>query len=266
MISTFKKNTEYTYQLYLKLTDEAAAQGYVFGPNTKLKVGGLEVEYPHSGETGVALQIATDLTMVASTKYVPQNEIPVVEINNATLTFKDGDKPVFTGTTPNDAPYVLVFEEWRTDGEWTRSDEWFNDADHHGDDKDITAFDKNKSYNYNLYIKLNDKGVDEGWHFGPNTKLKFNGNEVSFTNDYPDDIQVFGAKTGITMTPEKQAEVLGDVDGDGELTIKDATAIQFWLAKLIKSDELNLEVADFNKDGKVNIVDVTVIQINLAEF
>lgn len=40
LISSFKANTEYTYQLYLKLTDEAAAQGYVFGPNTKLKVNG----------------------------------------------------------------------------------------------------------------------------------------------------------------------------------------------------------------------------------
>lgn len=266
LISTFKKNMEYTYQLYLKLTDEAAAQGYVFGPNTKLKVNGLEVEYPHSGETGVALQIGTDLTVVAFIKYVPQKEIPVVEINNATLTFKDGDKPVFTGTTPKDAPYVLVFEEWRTDGEWTRSDEWFNDSEHHGDDKDITAFDKNKSYNYNLVIINNQKGNDEGWYFGPNTKLKINGNEVSFTNNDPDYVYGFDVKTGITMTPEKQAEVLGDVDGDGELTIKDATVIQFWLAKLMKSDELNLEVADFNKDGKVNIVDVTAIQINLAKF
>ena len=69
-------------------------------------------------------------------KTVEQKEIPVVEINNATLTFKDG--------------------------EWTRSDEWFNDADHHGDYKDITAFDKNKTYNYNLYIKQNSKGYDEG--------------------------------------------------------------------------------------------------------
>ena len=68
-------------------------------------------------------------------KTVEQKEIPVVEINNATLTFKDGDKPVFTGTAPDDAPYALVFEEWRTDGEWTRSDEWFNDADYHGDYK-----------------------------------------------------------------------------------------------------------------------------------
>ncbi|MGM9614176.1 MAG: X2-like carbohydrate binding domain-containing protein, partial [Oscillospiraceae bacterium] len=149
--------------------------------------------------TSVALQIGTDLTMTPTTP-AEQKEIELIEINNATLTFKDGDKPVFTGTTPDGAPYVLVFEEWRTDGEWTRSDEWFNDADHHGSDKDITAFDKNKSYNYNLYLKTTAEGSEEGWYFGSNTKLKINGKEVSFTftNNDPG---VFMVTTGITMTP-----------------------------------------------------------------
>ena len=197
LISSFKENTEYTYGLYVKLTDEAAARGYVFGPNTNLKINGKDAEYVHSDETSIALQIMSKLTMTPG-KTATQKEIPVVEINNATLTFKDGDKPVFTGTTPDGAPYVLVFEEWRTDGEWTRSDEWFNDADHHGDDKDITAFDKNKSYNYNLYLKTTAEGSEEGWYFGQNTKLKINGKEVSFTNNDPD---VFMATTGITMTP-----------------------------------------------------------------
>lgn len=63
MISSFKANTEYTYQLYLKLTDEAIEEGYVFGPDTKLKVNGEVIEYQHSGETSVALQIGTELTM-----------------------------------------------------------------------------------------------------------------------------------------------------------------------------------------------------------
>ena len=199
LISSFKENVEYTYGLYVKLTDEAAARGYVFGPNTKLKINGKDVEYDHSDETSTALQVMSELTMMPG-KTVGQKEIPVVEINNATLTFKDGDKPVFTGTTSNDAPYVLVFEEWRTDGEWTRSDEWFNDADHHGSDKDITAFDKNKSYNYNLYLKTTAEGSEEGWYFGPNTKLKINGKEVSFTftNNDPG---VFMVTTEITMTP-----------------------------------------------------------------
>jgi len=262
LISTFKKNMEYTYQLYLKLTDEAAAQGYVFGPNTKLEVDGLEVEYPHSGETSVALQISTNLTMVASTKYVPQKEIEVVEINNATLTFMDGDKPVFTATTPARAPYVLVFEEWRTDGEWTRSDEWFNDDDHHGDDKDITAFDKNKSYNYNLYLKTTAEGSEDGWYFGQNTKLKINGKEVSFTKDYPDDIQIFGVKTEITMTPaEKTSLVIGDANMDGEITVTDATLIQkFCVGLATPENETARKLANVNGDGTISIADATLIQ------
>ena len=200
-------------------------------------------------------------------KTVEQKEIPVVEINNATLTFKDGDKPVFTGTAPDDAPYALVFEEWRTDGEWTRSDEWFNDADHHGDDKNITAFDKNKSYNYNLYIKVNEKGIDEGWYFGSNTKLKINGKEVSFTNDYPDEIQIFGVKTGITMTPATSPgeKILGDVDGNGELNINDVAVMQLQLAKLY-TETFDESVADFNGDGEFNIQDASRIQLALAHL
>ena len=200
LISSFKENTEYTYGLYVKLTDEAAARGYVFGPNTNLKINGKDAEYVHSDETSIALQIMSKLTMTPG-KTATQKEIPVVEIDNATLTFKDGDKPVFTGTISDDAPYALVFEEWRTDGEWTRSDEWFNDAEHHGSDKDITAFDKNKSYNYNLYLKTTAEGSEEGWYFGSNTKLKINGKEVSFARDTSDNEQQFTVTTGITMTP-----------------------------------------------------------------
>ena len=171
-------------------------------PVAKLKINGREVEYTRIGDENdtQSFWVETNLTMTP-TSDPAKKEIPVVEINNATLTFKDGDKPVFTGTTPNDAPYVLVFEEWRTDGEWTRSDEWFNDADHHGNDKDITAFDKNKSYNYTFYIKTNLKAYEEGWCFGQNTKLKINGKEVSFTRDGSDSEYHFSGTTGITMSP-----------------------------------------------------------------
>ena len=228
LISSFKADTEYSYCLYLKLADEAAAQGYVFGPNTNLKINGKDADYVHSEETSIALQIMSELTMTPS-KTVEQKEIPVVEINNATLTFKDGDKPVFTGTTPDDAPYALVFEEWRTDGEWTRSDEWFNDADHHGSDKDITAFDKNKSYNYNLYLKTTAKGSEENWYFGPDTKLEINGKEVSFTFSN-NDPGVFMVNTGITMTPSAAGasdyQIIDGADStwtqnsDGTLTVR----------------------------------------------
>lgn len=64
-------------------------------------------------------------------------------------------------------------------------------------------------------------------------------------------------------TPEK---VNGDVDCDGVLKVNDATAIQYWIAKLSYDDELDLSVADFDGNGKINIVDVTLIQLVLAEL
>ena len=195
-ITAFEAGKTYHYGVYV------TAYTADISPDAKLKINGQEVEYTRIGDESdtQSFWVETELTMTP-TSDPAKKEIPVVEINNATLTFKDGDKPVFTGTTPDDAPYVLVFEEWRTDGEWTRSDEWFNNADHHGNDKDITAFDKNKSYNYTLYIKTNSKGAEEGWYFGQNTKLKINKKEVSFTRDVSDSEYHFSGTTGITMTP-----------------------------------------------------------------
>ena len=63
------------------------------------------------------------------TKPATQKEIELIKIYGSTFSIWAGDESVFTGTTPNDAPYALVFEEWRTDGEWTRSDEWFTSAE-----------------------------------------------------------------------------------------------------------------------------------------
>ena len=195
-ITAFETGKTYHYGVYV------TAYTADISPDATLKINGQEVNYTRIGDDGdtQSFWVETELTMIPISNPA-QKEIPVVEINNATLTFKDGDKPVFTGTTPDDAPYVLVFEEWRTDGKWTRSDEWFNNADHHGNDKDITAFDKNKSYNYTLYIKTNSKGAEEGWYFGQNTKLKINKKEVSFTRDVSDSKYHFSGTTGITMTP-----------------------------------------------------------------
>lgn len=64
----------------------------------------------------------------------------------------------------------------------------------------------------------------------------------------------------------KTQNIYGDTDGDGELTIKDATYIQIYLANLIGEDELNLDVADFDNDGDINVKDVTFIQMKLANL
>ncbi len=211
-ITQFEDGKTYMYSIELR-----EKNGYTFADNCSVTINGNPIS-----ATAIAVKTVDGLFVMNVDMINPKpafKEISVVEINNATLTFKDGDKPVFTGTTPDDAPYVLVFEEWRTDGEWTRSDEWFNNADHHGNDKDITAFDKNKSYNYTFYIKTNHKAYEEGWCFGQNTKLKINGKEVSLTRDVSDNEHHFSGATNIIMTPTAEISVI-EIN-NATLTFKD---------------------------------------------
>lgn len=58
--------------------------------------------------------------------------------------------------------------------------------------------------------------------------------------------------------------IRGDADGDGEVTITDATAIQSILAEIPTASFVE-EAADVDGDG-LNIIDVTNIQRYLAEF
>lgn len=211
-ITQFEEGKTYMYSIELR-----EKNGYTFADNCSVTINGNPIS-----ATANAVKTVDGLFIMNVDMINPKpafKEIPVVEINNATLTFNDGDKPVFTGTTPDDAPYVLVFEEWRTDGEWTRSDEWFNDADHHGNDKDITAFDKNKNYNYTFFIKTNYKAYEEGWCFGQNTKLKINGKEVSLTRDVSDNDGHFSGATDIIMTPTAEISVI-EIN-NATLTFKD---------------------------------------------
>lgn len=60
--------------------------------------------------------------------------------------------------------------------------------------------------------------------------------------------------------------VLGDADGDGEITISDATMIQKYLAEYDMPDSFILPAADTNEDGFVTISDVTEIQRFIAEL
>ncbi|MDO4892377.1 MAG: dockerin type I repeat-containing protein, partial [Eubacteriales bacterium] len=59
---------------------------------------------------------------------------------------------------------------------------------------------------------------------------------------------------------------LGDVDGDGDITITDATAVQRYLAELDVLDDIHLYAADANGDGDVDISDATAIQMAVAKI
>ena len=65
--------------------------------------------------------------------------------------------------------------------------------------------------------------------------------------------------------PVDKTHKTGDTDGDGEITIIDATTIQQWLAHIIGDDDLDFEAAK-TTDNPVSVADVSRIQQHLARL
>ena len=74
--------------------------------------------------------------------------------------------------------------------------------------------------------------------------------------------------TGDEATKDEQDPLnkflVGDVDLDGKITIKDATMIQKALADLLTLSYESETLADVDRDGKITIKDATAIQKYLA--
>jgi len=65
---------------------------------------------------------------------------------------------------------------------------------------------------------------------------------------------------------ESLPAILGDVDGDGVVTINDATMIQKCIAEFEMPDNFVLKACDTNGDGRITISDATEIQKYVAEY
>ena len=60
--------------------------------------------------------------------------------------------------------------------------------------------------------------------------------------------------------------ILGDTDGNGQVTVSDVSTIQRYLAELEEMEEDTLKAADTNRDGSLDIADATLLQMYLAEY
>lgn len=112
--------------------------------------------------------------------------IDKIEVNNAKLSFNVGDKPVFTGEVPSDAPYYIDHEGWFTYKGGITSSEYWNGryGDFEGScGKLITSFEANTKYSYNVYVKLTDDGYNSGYRFNENTNIVVNGVTYKFNNE-----------------------------------------------------------------------------------
>lgn len=111
------------------------------------------------------------------------------------MTFKDGDKPVFTGTVPENDQYAFRCEWWSLDentGIVSTEPEWGGEIY----TNKITAFEAGKTYHYGVYVTAYTADIS------PDAKLKINGREVEYTRIGDEgDTQSFWVETDLTMTP-----------------------------------------------------------------
>ena len=204
LITEFEAGKSYTYGVYFKISDLGMEEGYRFDKNTKLYINGEEItltpDQINVDDNGETIWFSNVLTMTPTTVKV----IDVVEINDATVSFKDGDKPVFTGDVPDDVYYVLRAAWWELDSKTGAiSADFFSGAY----ENKITAFEAGKTYHYGVYVVAVGyvESENTSYVFGPNTKLKINGEFVNYkryegdTSDGSDG--TMWVLTDLTMTP-----------------------------------------------------------------
>lgn len=204
LITEFEAGKSYTYGVYFKISDLGMEEGYRFDKNTKLYINGKEITLTPDqisvDDNGETIWFMNVLTMTPTTEKV----IDVVEINDATVSFKDGDKPVFTGDVPDDVYYVLRAAWWELNSKTGAiSADFFSGAY----ENKITAFEAGKTYHYGVYVVAVGYVESENttYVFGPNTKLKINGEFVNYkryegdTSDGSDG--TMWVLTDLTMTP-----------------------------------------------------------------
>ena len=200
-ITTFEEGKTYMYSISLK-----AKAGNTFATDKKVMVNGTHVNSINVTNYGTGLFVTAVRTIKPKT--ITYKHISVVEINNATISFKTGDKPVFSGTTPKNVPYIYQSEYWSTDG----GKKYYYAADFwniNNPDDLFTKFESGKTYTYGIYFK-----AAEGYCFTTDTKLKINGKYYDYdTTDYDPMLQynegeyaTMWVDTNLTMTPTENSQ------------------------------------------------------------
>lgn len=192
-ITALESGKSYVYSLMLKPKD-----GYSFSSETAVTVN---AESAKSSLSGEFLYVPAVKTITMPTIKV----IDVVEINGATVSFQDGDRPVFTGDVPDDVYYVLRAAWWElnsTTGLISTEPEFGSGIY----ENKITTFEAGKTYHYGVYVVAYGDVGNVRYVFGPDTKLKINGEFVNYTRYEGDESDgsdgTMWVLTDLTMTPE----------------------------------------------------------------
>ena len=104
------------------------------------------------------------------------------------------------------------------------------------------------------------KAVGEGY-----TVITINAAGNNNYNSDTERIIVFVSGTANPTEPTtKPDQIIGDVNGDGSVTVLDATTLQKYISGLVSLSNEQLALADTNGDGSITVLDATAIQKYIA--
>ena len=247
--SEFEKGKDYTYKIYLKAKD-----GYLFADRVKITINGEELPFG----TFTTSTYNGQGCVISGMGVHPADTVEKIYIEDATVKFKAGDKPVFTAKTGENQPYYIEHERWDTDGKGITSSEYWNGR---LDGNLIDTFESGKTYSYGIYIKLTEEGYKQGWKFDENTKLSINGQDIDLNDDYVNvSLDTIWISNVFTFTPTAVGDPkLGDVNADGVIDSRDAVEILRYDAKMVTFDDAEYKRANVNYDNTVNSTDAVLI-------
>lgn len=195
-IDKFEEGKHYMHSVMLRQKN-----GYEFANGCTVAINGepLNAMSVQKVEGGLFLAPTTSFTCE---KALVWQAIDTVEINGATVTFKAGDKPIFTGSEADGARYWYQCEFWMgSDGSSINSSSFFDQ----GNTNRIDTFKPGVTYRYGFYLKSH-----EGFYFTRDTRVVINGKQYGYTwsaSDLDNIEQTGGTSTmwvdtDLTFTPE----------------------------------------------------------------
>ena len=109
--------------------------------------------------------------------------------------------------------------------------------------------------------------LNEGDEYADTFIVKGNRQQKEIKFNVTDAAQSYSGVTAEATTETiVESNILGDVNGDGQINITDATMVQQAVAELIELTDEQKAAADTDGDGKLSISDATMIQKYIAEI
>ena len=159
-----------------------------------------------------------------------------------------GEAPFFDVTVPEGANYTIDHTAWNR---------WEVESGDSDTMEPSDTFD-NEAYVYYQYFEI---VPNEGCVFAESVTVTINGDTAFLANSgVSESMDYFWVYT-IDFTVEAPNQgIIGDTDGDGEVTTADALLALRYIMELEKIDEAQLALADVDGDGEVTMSDCLLIQ------